>query len=53
MKAIAEWTPQTTKGDVNADGQCNIADIVLLQKWLITIPNTELVNWENGDLDSS
>ena len=53
VKAIAEWTSQTTKGDVNADGQCNIADIVLLQKWLITIPDTKLVNWENGDLDSN
>ena len=37
-------------GDVNADGDFNVADIVMLQKWLSADRNTELVNWKAGDL---
>lgn len=36
------------KGDVNADGQFNIADAVSLQKWLIG--NGNLKDWKAGDL---
>lgn len=32
-------------GDVNADGSFDVADVVLLQKWLLAIPDTHLVNW--------
>ena len=53
VKAISEWTPQTTAGDVNADGAFNIADAVLLQKWLLASPDAQLVNWKNGDIDGS
>ena len=53
VKAISEWTPQTTKGDVSGDGAFNISDAVLLQKWLLTVPGTRLANWENGDMDSN
>ncbi len=37
-------------GDVNGDGAFNTADAVLLQKWLLAVPDTELKNWEAGDL---
>lgn len=37
-------------GDINMDGKLNIADVVLLQKWLLTEQNTELKNWKAGDL---
>lgn len=37
------------KGDVNADGQFNILDIVLMQKWLLAIPDTHLADWQAGD----
>ena len=37
-------------GDVNADGDFNVADIVMLQKWLSADRNTELANWKAGDL---
>ena len=37
-------------GDVNADGAFNIADVVLLQKWLIAVPNVVLIDWKEGDL---
>ena len=49
VKAISQWTPETTEGDVNADGTFNVADVVLLQKWLLGVPNTKLSNWRAGD----
>lgn len=36
-------------GDVNLDGKFDVADVVLLQKWLLAVPNTELKCWENAD----
>jgi hypothetical protein len=38
-------------GDVNADGKFDIADVVLLQKWLLAVPDTKLADWKVGDLD--
>lgn len=39
---------QTTLGDVNDDGDFNIADVVMIQKYLL---NTDtLKNWKAGDL---
>ena len=49
MKAISEWTPQIRKGDVNADGTFDISDVILLQKWLLAVPNTQLANWKAAD----
>lgn len=46
---ITEKPPVNT-GDVNADGKVNLADVVLLQKWLLGIPETKLVDWQAGDL---
>lgn len=40
----------TIKGDINNDGKMDIADAVLLQKWLLTVPGTELQNREAADL---
>ncbi|MBQ9897914.1 MAG: discoidin domain-containing protein [Ruminococcus sp.] len=37
-------------GDVNADGEFNVADAVLLQKWLLGVPDTVLVNWQAADI---
>lgn len=39
-----------TKGDLNDDGEFNISDLVLLQKWLLSVPDTELANWRAADL---
>ena len=36
-------------GDVNNDGEFNVADVVLLQKWLLAVPNTHLANWKAVD----
>ena len=52
VKAISEWTSQTVKGDINADGVFSIADAVLLQKWLLAVPGTELKNWKAADFNA-
>ena len=52
LKAISEWTPQTTEGDVNADGKFNIADLVSLRQWILKVPDIELKNWKAADLYS-
>ena len=36
-------------GDLNDDGELTIADAVLLKKWLLAIPNTDIPNWVAGD----
>lgn len=50
LKAMSEWTPQTTEGDVNSDGKFNIVDLVYLQKWLLSVPDTELKNRKAADI---
>ena len=42
--------PTDVKGDVNDDGDFNISDLVLLQKWLLAVPEVHLVNWKAADL---
>jgi len=37
-------------GDINMDGRFNLDDLVLLQKWLLAVPDTALPNWKAGDL---
>ena len=41
---------EPVKGDVNSDGNFNIADLVLLQKWLLAVPDTVLNDWKAADL---
>ena len=41
---------ETVRGDVNADGDFNIADVVLLQNWLLGRKNTKLADWQAADL---
>jgi hypothetical protein len=43
---------ETPDGDVNADGVFNVADVVLLQKWLLGVPDTKLANWKAGNFYS-
>ena len=43
-----EIKPAVT-GDVNADGEFNMADMVLLRKWLLAVPDTKLANWKAAD----
>lgn len=41
---------EKVRGDVNADGEFNVADLVTLQKWLIGLPNAALADWRAADL---
>lgn len=47
---FASTSLPSIKGDVNADGKFDIADVVLLQKWILAVPDTKLANWKAGDL---
>lgn len=37
-------------GDCNGDGSFDVADVILLQKWLLAVPNTHLADWKAADL---
>lgn len=39
---------ETVIGDVNADGVFNVADVVMMQKWLVCAG--EITDWQAGDL---
>lgn len=47
---MSQECTRAVKGDVNADGMFNVADLVLLQKWLLAVPDTTLADWRAGDL---
>ena len=38
-------------GDVNAAGALTISDVVLLQKWLLAVPDTQLADWKAADFN--
>lgn len=42
--------PAKVKGDVNSDGVFSVADAVLLQKWLLAVPDTKLADCNAADL---
>ena len=44
------YVPDFISGDVNLDGVCNVSDVVLLQKWLLAVPDTHLACWQAADL---
>ena len=52
LKVISDTLGDKTfiAGDVNADGSFNISDLVLMQKWLLAVPDTELKSPKAGDL---
>lgn len=50
FKAVSDAEiPKTVKGDINADGVFNVSDVVLLQKWLLAVPDTHLADWRAGN----
>ncbi len=48
--SVKEKKHENITGDVNADGTFDVADIELLQKWLLAVPDTKLPNWKAADL---
>lgn len=49
-KYINAHSDTAIRGDVNADGEFTIADVITLQKWLVAIPDVLLADWQMGDL---
>lgn len=47
---VQKSTDSTILGDVDNSGKADALDAILLQKWLLNVPNTKLENWEAGDL---
>ncbi len=45
-----EDTSVNIKGDVTGDGEFSVADIVLLQKWLLAVSDIKLADWKAADL---
>lgn len=48
IESVAE--SQMVAGDVDNNGRFNIADVVIMQKWLLSVPDAHLINWKAGDL---
>ena len=46
---IESLSLKTVQGDVDANGVFALTDVVLMQKWLLAVPDTNLANWEAGD----
>ena len=40
---------ETVKGDCNGDGRFDVADVVLLQKWLLAVPNIHFADWRTAN----
>ncbi len=41
---------ELVRGDINADGVFSIADVVLMQTWLLDKNDAEIADWKAGDL---
>ena len=41
---------ETSTGDINGDGEFNVADVVLFQKYLLGMPDTTISDLKNADL---
>ena len=48
---LVQTAPLT--GDVNADGNFDLADAVLLQKWLLAVSDTQPADWRAGDFSGN
>ena len=46
----AQWKKNEIIGDVNVDGEFNVTDVVLLQKWLLGVSDITLDDWKAADL---
>ncbi len=46
---FTDFALEGVTGDVNADGIFSIADVIVLQKWLLAVSNAELVDWQAAD----
>ncbi len=47
---VPQSTSPSVRGDINADGVFSVADVVVLQKWLLCTPDVEISDWKAGNL---
>lgn len=45
-----ETADESVSGDINSDGKFNIADVIVLQNWLLRKPENNIKDWQNADL---
>jgi M6 family metalloprotease-like protein len=50
VTSFAETKQMTLPGDVNTDGTVSVSDAVLLQKWLLAVPDTALSDGNAADV---
>ncbi|MDE5753986.1 MAG: hypothetical protein K2H89_05530 [Oscillospiraceae bacterium] len=50
IKQLQIGKSEILMGDINADGVFNITDLVLMQKWILAVPDIRFVNWQAGDI---
>ena len=50
---ITEMTNEDLTGDINGDGIFGVSDVITFQKWLLSVPDTKLVNWKMADFDGN
>lgn len=53
MNYIVTAAPLRPAHDLNLDGSCDVLDLVLLQRWLLAVPDTTIPNPDAGDLDGN
>ncbi|MCQ2417701.1 MAG: dockerin type I repeat-containing protein [Oscillospiraceae bacterium] len=42
----------SVKGDINLDNKISVADAILLQKWLLNVPGSNLPNRHSADINT-
>lgn len=42
--------PERVLGDANGDGEFSVSDVILLQKWLLAVPDNEIADWKAVDI---
>lgn len=40
------------EGDVNGDGECTTLDVIVLQKWILAVPNTTITDCSSADFNA-
>ena len=50
LNDIVNKNNESVSGDLNNDGEFSVADVILLQKWLLSATDTKPENWKSADL---